>query len=69
MKIVAETVVAWHKPGASGAEPHPVTVQRLAEDRCKWCVRFCGQGKYFVNDLELLAYLKYRFGFRGGIVL
>ena len=62
MKITWESTVCQH-------DGDPVTVQQLAGDRCRWCVRYRGQGKYFISDLELLAYLKYRFNFHDGIVL
>lgn len=62
MKVISEKIVAWRRPGVPGAELFPVTVQRLAEDRCRWRVEFAGQGRYFKDESEAWQYIRERFG-------
>lgn len=61
MKIVDERIVAKRRAGVPGAELFPVVLQELAGDRCRWCVRFCGQGRYFRDDEEMRQCLFERF--------
>lgn len=62
MKIVDEKLIAKRRPGVPGAGLYPVTMQRLAEDRCKWRVEFASQGRYFREEEEMRRYLFERFG-------
>lgn len=39
----------------------PVTLQTLADDFSRFCVRFGGNGKYFQTLDEAAAYVKQRF--------
>lgn len=62
MKTIDEKLIAKRRPGVPGAGLYPVTMQRLAEDRCRWRVGFCGQGRYFKNKSEAWRYIRKRFG-------
>ena len=52
MIIVMEKILRTEKEG------HRLTLQVLDDDDCRYCVRYRGQGRYFVGLKELASYLK-----------
>ena len=57
MIIVMEKVLLTEKEG------HRLTLQVLDDDYCRYCLRYRGQGKYFVGLKELASYLKEEWDF------
>lgn len=51
MIIVMEKLLALKNDQA-------MTLQVLDDDYCRYCIRYRGQGKYFVGLKELASYLK-----------